>query len=404
MAWPVSAAFNQALIAPIRDVSMRVTSLDSSFNYQADITGPTVEGVVYVDTTRATRRTAQIRVVNENGDYTPTGPDFANLGTNSIFWWNQLFRLEYGVKVSDDEYEYVPVGTFMVDRVEILAERGVSVINIDGSDLWKKFTFSSFAAPTSYAIGTTYNTIISDLATSAGVTRLNLDPLTERATTEKQVQVPIYFEEGDNRGTKLKELAKAWALDIYFDVNGYLTTRSRTLDDADLAARSPVWEFTTGEDAVFLSLTKSKTGDTIKNHIVVTGEADDGTAVVRAEAINGSGTNVLSGVGVTWKYHTNTFNSTTVQQIGDRVMAIRSKTLRTSQACLDLAKAELLKNVVVEEEVRLPSIVVPQFEGNDVIRIVESLSATDDKYFLQAFDIPMRGSQQEIYVKKVVAI
>lgn len=164
MAWPVSQSFKSALVAPVRDVTMRVRSIDASFNPLQDITSPTAEGIVYVDTTRATRRTAQIRVINKDGLYTPKGSDYSNLGTNALFWWNKMFTIEYGVTISKGNVEYVPLGTFMVDRVEVLAEKGISVLNIDGSDLWKRFTFSEFTAPVAYAVGTSYNTIIGDAA------------------------------------------------------------------------------------------------------------------------------------------------------------------------------------------------------------------------------------------------
>lgn len=373
--WPVSSGFKTALTAPIRDVTIRVTALDSNFNVIKDITDPTIEGTVYVDVDRATRRTCQIRLINKKGEYTPTDSD-------SIFWWDKQFKVEYGVKVGQD-YEFVPLGVFMVDRPEVLAQKGVSVLNVDGSDQWKKLTFSTFASPQSWAIGTTYNTIITDIATAAGVSRFNLDPLPERATTEKTVRVPIFFEADDNRGEKLKEMAKEWNLDIYFDVNGYLTTRSFTTTMAEAQKASPNWTFNIGEDAIFLSITKGKSGDTIKNHVVVTGEADDGTPVVRGEAADEDDS-----------------SPTRITAIGDRVLHIRSKTLRTTAACIDLAKAELAKNKLVEEEITLPTIVVPMFEGRDVVYISEPNSATDDKYFLSAFDIPMRSSQQEIHVKK----
>lgn len=396
--YPVSAAFREALIAPIREVTMRVTALDSNLVPLMEITSPTAEGTVYVDVDRATRRTAQLRVINKDGAYTPKGSSYSSLGTNAIFWWDKVFRIEYGVKVGES-FEYVPIGTFMVDRVDVLAEKGVSVVNVDGSDMWKRFTFSTFAAPVAYAKNTDFNTIISAIATGAGVTSVNLDPLSERSTTEKQTQVPVYFEAGDNRGEMLKKLAAEWNLEVFFDVFGTLTTRSFTGTNASLDASIPVWEFSAGEDAIFLNITKSKSGDTIFNHVVVTGENDDGTAVVRAEAIDNTGTTTSS------VYYTNQVGSpTSVAAIGDRVLNIRSKTLRTTAACLDLAKAQLLVNMTVEEDITLPSIVNPAFEGNDVIRIRESISDTDDKFYLRAFDIPMRSSTQEIHVKKVRSV
>jgi hypothetical protein len=391
-----AAQYREALVAPVRDVTMRVTALDSNYNTIVDVTQPSVEGVVYVDVERATRRTAQIRLINKDGAYTPKGSDYATYGTNALFWWNKMFRLEYGLKVAG-VFEYVPLGVFMIDRTEVLAERGISVINIDGSDQWKRMAYSTWAAPAAYAKNVDFNTIIADIATAAGIpaNRLLLDSLSTRSTTEKQVQVPVFFEEGDNRGEKLAELCADWNLEIFFDVDGYLRTRDLKVVADEIQSKAPDWTFTSGEDAVMLNITKSKTSEQIKNHVVVTGEAEDGTAVVRGEWIDDFGTDTAS------KKYTNVYSQTSVSAIGDRVLAIRSKTLRTTQGCLDLAQSELRKSAVVEEEIALPSIVNPLFEGRDVIEIIESNSDTNDKYYLGAFDIPMRSSTQEIHVKKV---
>jgi len=142
-----------------------------------------------------------------------------------------------------------------------------------------------------------------------------------------------------------------------------------------------------------LGIVKSQTGDTIKNHILVIGEDPDGNNVARAEALDGNGTTTSA------KYYTNSNSPTSIESIGDRVLVIRQRTSVVSR-CLERAKAELAKNVLVEEEIRLPAIVNPLFDEYDVISIVENNSGTNDSYQLKAFDIPMQGSRQELIVRK----
>lgn len=397
MATPVSSAFNKALIAPRRDVTMRVTALaqNGSNLEPIRVIDEVVEGTIYVDTERSTRRTAQLRIVNKNGEFTPTSPDYASVGTNALFWWDKLFKIEYGVKIGS-AYEYIPLGIFMVDTTEVLAERGVSILNIDGSDLWKKFTFSTFALPKAYAKHTYYNTIISDFATNAGVTRVNLGTYSDRDDAEQKIQAPLYFEIDDNRGEELQTLCNNWGIEIYFDVDGYLTTRCKHCLAIEIANNPPVWTFDTGEEAVMLSITKRKSGDTIFNHVVVTGETDDGNAVVAAETIDGIGTTVTGK-----RYLNDASSPTRVEIIGDRVKRIKSTTIRTTAAAQYVADAEMQIGSSIEEEITLPTVTIPQFEGNDVIAINESLSKTNDRFFLKRFDIPMRDSKQDIKVSKV---
>jgi len=223
-----SSAFNAALTAPIREVKMRVTALDGSTLLPLEeITNATVEGSVYVDADRATRRTCQIRVIDKDGEYTPKGSSYASYGKNALFYWDKLLKVEYGLKVNGS-YVYVQLGIFMIDRVEVVAERGAAVINVDGIDLWKKFTFSDFAAPEFWTKGTLIKTVITDLATDAGISssRLNLTALDEK--TNNTTAVRLAAEMGDNRGEKLLEWAETWAVDLYFDRNGYLVARDKT--------------------------------------------------------------------------------------------------------------------------------------------------------------------------------
>ena len=388
-----SSAFNAALTAPIREVKMRVTALDGSTLLPLEeITNATVEGTVYVDSDRATRRTCQLRVIDKDGEYTPKGSSYSTYGKNALFYWDKLLKVEYGLKVNNT-FVYVQLGIFMIDRVEVVAERGAAIINVDGIDLWKKFTFSDFAAPVTWAKTTPIKTIVTAFATGAGIAsdRLNLTALDSK--TNNTTTVSTNVEMGDNRGEKLLELAETWAIDLFFDRNGFLIAKDKTQYPYNGLGGGAVYEFVAGQSAVMLGIVKSQSGDTIKNHIVVIGEDPDGNSITRAEAIDGNGTTVAS------KYYTNSNSATSVESIGDRVLMIRLVTSNTAR-CLDRAKAELAKNVLVEEEIRLPAIVNPLFDEYDIISIVETNSGTNDSYQLKAFDIPMQGSRQEIVVRK----
>jgi hypothetical protein len=388
-----SSAFNAALTASMRDVTMKVSALDgTTLNLLEEVTA-TVEGTVYVDADRATRRTCQIRVIDRNGEYTPKGSNYSSYGKNSLFYWDKLLKIEYGLKVNGT-YVYVPLGIFMIDRVEVVAERGAAVINIDGIDLWKKFTFSDWGSPQSWSTGTEIKTIVTAIATSAGISsgRLSLGALDSKVN--KTTTVPHSAEMGDNRGDKLLEWADAWSIDLYFDRNGFLVARDKTQYPYNGATGAADYEFVAGQSAVMLGIVKSQSGDTIKNHIVVIGEDLDGKNMARAEAFDGNGTTTSS------KYYTNSNSATSIESIGDRVLVFRMMTSSVAR-CLDRAKTELAKNVLVEEEVRLPSIVNPLFDEYDVISVTEVNSGLqNDSYMLRAFDIPMQGSRQELVVKK----
>lgn len=396
---PNLAEFKEALLAPIRDVKIRVTALNSSLTPIEEVTASTIEGVVYVDTARATRRTCQLRLIDKDGAYTPKD-------ASSVFYWDKLIKIEYGLKVGGD-YTYIPLGIFTIDRSEVIAENGAAVINLDGSDQWDSFSMANFASSSGWASGTSINQIITDVATTYGISasRLTLDPLTTRAASEKQVNVTWRYQLGENVGERLKKWAEDWSIDIYFDVNGNLVTRDMTLPPYTGTSNSaPDAIFTSGENAIMLGIQKAQSSHTIYNHIVVTGDTADGTAAVRGEYIEGTGTNVSTAtLKRTFNQRSNT--GLTVAELGDKVLVIRTTTLKTAQQCLDRAMVELSKNLVVEETINLPTIVNPLFEGHDVIEITETNTGLNQqRYTLDSFDIPMRSSRQVLNVKKMRAL
>ena len=81
-------AFIEALSAAVRDVKIRVKALNSDLSVNTEVTASTIEGTVYVDTSRATRRTCQLRFIDKDGEYTPENSD-------SIFYWDKLVKIEY---------------------------------------------------------------------------------------------------------------------------------------------------------------------------------------------------------------------------------------------------------------------------------------------------------------------
>jgi len=396
---PNLAEFKEALLAPIRDVKIRVTALNSSLIPIEEVTASTIEGTVYVDTARATRRTCQLRLIDKDGQYTPND-------SSSVFYWDKLIKIEYGLKVGAD-YTFIPLGIFTIDRSEVIAENGAAVINLDGSDQWDSFSMANFASSSGWASGTSINTIITDIATTYGIptSRLTLDPLTARGATEKQVNVTLRYQLGEKVGERLKKWTEDWSIDIYFDVNGNLVTRDMTLPPYTGTSNSAADAiFTAGSNAIMLGIQKAQSSHTIYNHIVVTGDTADGTAAVRGEYIEGTGTNVsTSPLKRTFNQRSNT--GLTVAELGEKVLIIRTTTLKTSQQCLDRAMVELSKNLVVEETINLPTIVNPLFEGHDVIEITETNTGLNQqRYTLDSFDIPMRSSRQVLNVKKMRAL
>lgn len=376
MAQPISTAFSAALQSGVQTVISKVEMLNSTSLAVVSTISDIDDGSVTVDVNRQTRRTFQLRLTN--ADYVQTASD--------RFPLNSVMRVYRGLRYWSDSAgttvdEYVLLGTFMIDRVEVFVERNMSVVTIDGSDFWKKIATGGFAYGQSFASGTHVNTVISTAAVASGLTvdQLALDPLASWSSAKKQLGAPLSWEPGDSRSDFIANVAKSFGLSIYFDVSGNLV--SKQVVDPDTATE--VWTFGSGESSVMLGITKTQNDLKLVNHIIVTGEGS-AAQTARAEIADNDPT-----------------SATYIGTIGDRVMVVSSPLVTTNEQALALAVKTYIENALIDEEIKLPTICLPHLEGDDVIRVIESQwSGTFDKYLAQRFDVPLRESRQVIETKK----
>lgn len=377
----VSDALIAALKKPKQIPLARVDILDTaSKTVIASVEDDVDEGSVTVDVSRGTRRTVQLRIVNDDGIYTPTSP-------SSYFAFNRLIRVYRGLRYIDsrggETDEYVLLGTFLVDRAEVFVERNMSVLTVDGSDRWKIIATGGFPSAASFAVGTNINTVIREVAIASGLVDddLNLDPLTDRASSLKTLGAQVQWEIGDDRSRFLLDFCEQFGLQVYFDPAGYLTTR----DIPDPATTTPVWTFTSGKDAIMLGMTKVQNDLKLINHVIVSGENSQGTfSGARAE-----------------RKDVDPASPTYIGTIGDRVFHHRAPLVTTTAQAQVVADLLYQQYALIDEEIKLPTVCIPYIEGNDVIEIVEpTLAKVNDRYLVRRFDVSLREARMVIETKK----
>lgn len=379
--WSVSTAFEQALRAPVHTITVRIDILDSDLNIiDGGTLYPTlnvVDGSVDVDVTRANRRTFQMNLLNNEGLFSP-GTDLGGL-----FYVDRAVRIWRGIRYGDGAEEIVPVGTFLIDKADVTVERNMSIVTLSGQDFWKKFAKSQFTLPTTYAAGTGLNAVIADMALDAGVTRMSLDPLGDRPTNSKTLNVSRHYEVGDRRGEELVKLCEAYGLDVYFNPMGRLVTE----DMRDPADQATVWAFRPSSDSLLAQLQASWDDDGLYNHVVVVGTGDE-NVTYRSERKDEDPT-----------------SPTNISRIGDRVYRYESGVLASQEAVDKASLTIFYKLRALTENVRLEAICNPSFEGNDVVRVTEgSYSKLDQTYRLTQFNVPLSTSKQTLHMTRALRL
>lgn len=350
------------------------------------------DGNVDVDYDRGTRRTAELTILNPSADFTPTTAGFETDGDwNGLIYINRVVRIWRGAFTQHGEI-YVPVGTLMVDAAEAILEQNMSIVNLTLSDFWKKLTKSIYGYSKKYDKGTYYNAIIKDILDDAGVPRAGkyhavIDNLSNRSDSDKRLQKPLKFQRGDSRGEILKNLAKDWNIDMYFDPYGVFRTEDRKTD----RDRRVVWTYESrniadsGKHGGLVSLTRSFNDDNLYNHVIIVGTGNEKGIVKAARQV----TNENS------KFHKD--------KIGDRVFLKESDKWST-QAQVDAAMKRIwAKRIQFSESINAEVICNPALEADDKVRFVErDFIKIADNYRLRRFNVPLVTSRQVIEATNII--
>lgn len=350
------------------------------------------DGNIDVDVDRGTRRTAELTILNPTAAFTPATEDFDPEGRwVGHVYLNRFVRIWRGLH-EEGNHLYVPVGTFMVDTCEVMVEQNMSLVNLTMSDFWKKLTKSYMGSNRVYENDTPYNEIIRDFLDAAGVPRTGkygavLDSLGNRDPDDRRIKSKLKLSRGDSRGDKLKELAKKWNLDVYFDPLGVFRSEDRTRPKD----KAKVWDFASalvdndGRNGGLISIQRSFNDDNLYNHVIVIGTGNEKNVVRAAKADN------------------NPRSKTNIDTIGDRVFLIESDRISTQQQANRALQRAWDKRFQLSETVVCDVICNPALEADDVIKITErDFALIDGNYRLRRFNIPLVTSRQTVEVANII--
>lgn len=395
--WNISQAFRNELRNPNQQVAAKATLLDSDFKEVPDGDFFTagaddfqdfiVDGSVDIDLTRGTRRTAELSILNNNGEFTPT---VATTDYDGKFYVNRNVRLYRGVVIAGGTPVYSPIGTFMIDSIDTMVERNMSQVNLTMSDHWKKLTKSLVVRTKVYKTNTNLNDIIRDMAAQSGADyplAPALDPMTTRTTAAKNTTAAITLERGASRGEALKDLGNTYGLDIYFNQEGRLVSNDRR---APVDAQE-VWHFYSSEGqstfGMLNSVRKTISDDNLYNHVFVIGLGDEKKPVF-SEMRNDDRASIVN-----------------IDRVGDRVNIVENQTWKTQAQVTSAAQKLWDKRFNLFEEIVIDVVCNPALEADDVIRITEpKFAKVGGLYRISQMNVPLVTSKQTIRVLRNIYV
>ena len=350
------------------------------------------DGSIDVDYDRGTRRTAELTILNPTAEFTPTTKGYESEGDwDGLLYINRVVRIWRGVNSAHGQL-YLPVGTFLVDGAETILEENMSIVNLTLSDFWKRLTKSYFGFNKKYDAGTFKNAIVKDFLDSAGIPRTGkyaaaIDRLGTRTEPDKKITKALKFKRGDSRGEILKNLAKDWNIDMYFDPLGVFRTEDRKSD----RDKRPVWTFDSrpidaqGRHGGIVSLTRAFNDDNLYNHVILVGTGDEKQVYKATRQI----TNEDS------KFHKD--------KIGDRVFYKENDNWSSQKEVDNALKRIWAKRIQFSESIDAELVCNPALEADDRVNIIETTFVkVNDTYRIRRFTVPLVTSRQELHATNII--
>jgi hypothetical protein len=326
------------------------------------------EGNVTVDMGRSERRNLDITFNDADGAL-GYGPE--------AFWYDKIIKPYRGITLASGDEWVSQLGEFYPDNIE--RPHFPSVIRATCRDQTKKVIADKFPDTTTFAAGLNVGTVISTIATNAGITKKNF------VTTTSVLAVDTTFTRGDDsRWKAMEDLARAINFEIFFDARGYLVFRP----NVDPLTAPLSYTFRTGVDSNLADFTRSTTDTLMFNDVLVYGDGPNNPLVYgRAE-------------------NTNPASPTRIAKVGRRSYPFKSQFVEDNAKANQIA-ASLLSVMGLEQyDMNLTSIVVPWLEAGDAVEALLDDAAIGDptRFLLSNFSIPLGLGTMDGTAKRVTLV
>jgi hypothetical protein len=271
------------------------------------------------------------------------------------------------------------LGEFVIDGIS--SAYFPSDVKVTGRDYVKRVLNSKVENAVTFDAGTSISTLITALATNAGVKKFRL------ATMPESLNASLSFDRGTPRWEVIVAAAKTQGYEIFFDYQGYLATR-KYLDPTNSAEN---YLFTTGASGNLSDIQRAVNDSRIYNHVVVYGDPASGEQRMPyvGEAKN-----------------TNSSSPTRISKLGDRYYSYASTFFTSQTQTQEYANRLLGLHSLESFELSFQAINYPWMEAGEIARVEDPKAVTGDptKYLIDSATIPLDLGPMSFTGKRVVIV
>lgn len=332
----------------------------------ADQPSSTVHSPLYAIEHRESSGRGVIVTFSPEGSY--------NIGNFTDFMISAMRWLD---RTSGIETWETQIGEFVIDR--ITEPNFPHEVRITGRDYTKRALLSKFERATQFPTGQNLEAIITSIASSAGLSKLNLP------VTGITVNRSFFFERGVERWSAIVEICGAYNYDVYFDNRGYLVMTPIV----DPSTTEPSVVISTGQSGNLVSWEKSATDTRLYNHVLVTNESSDSqTLPMYSEAKNEDPN-----------------SPTSIGEIGDRLYQYTSSFFTQQSQLDDVAESFLAVHSLEEFELNFDSLMLPWLDVGEIIQFNSEEDSSDPtRFLLSSINLPLSLGPMSGNGKRVVIV
>lgn len=348
-------------------------------------------GSVSVNSTGARRRSAMFTVVGtglvprdmevETGPLSTFGADgeiYGGVGdvyggytlstlTGLLTPYGNRFKAYRGVEHADGTLEYVSLGVFLIEDVNIPDTGDSLLVTVTGPDLSQLVSDARWTEAYTIADGTNYTEAIEDAIADrlAGVTF-------ENYVTTRTTPLLVFGEQAENDPWKdVQDMASNLGAEVFFNEDGVCVIQPQP----DFLLQDTVWDFVEGDNCTVDGVERRLNRRDTYNGIIVTGENPSSGAPARAEA---------------WDENP---NSPTYRggDFGEKPRFYASPFIATDAQAQDVANAMLRQYTGLDESVSVSGVPVPMLDVWDVVTVRRGRSNLNAAFLVTRVTIPFEA-------------
>lgn len=278
----------------------------------------------------------------------------------------------YGALLSATEVitqdELVPLGVFVLTKVDIEETEGGVNISVDGQDRSLKISRNRWTDTYTVARGTNVVTAITNLLQNRWD-----DIQISFASSDETVGKSVFGTEPENDPWQdAKKLAKSAGLDLYFDGNGV----ARLEPVPTYEETTPVEIYTENEEAMVLGVKRSLNTEQTYNGVIAVGSNSNSDTIYRAEAWDEDPESPTYRFG----------------KFGSVPRFYASPMIQTQRAAEKVAVAILNRSKGAQESISWNQITDPSLEAGDLISLTNTATKVNQLLIIDRMTIPLGAS------------